>query len=162
MQHWRTDLPVHTGVIQVDVPHGHSAGSRQWAQKSAVIAKGRENKNFVKHNLGLIRATFAHQKRGRVSNLAGWEQVGRKVLARLMSDPHDLTKEYKVVKDDEASSQGVRHPDVLRPMFKLNWGRTPSEPPMDKPQVIMVKDAVVLLMCFFRRHEKDAKKSARA
>ena len=161
MQHWRTDLPVHTGVIQVDLPHGHSAVSRQWAQKTTVTAKGEENKNAVKHNLSLIRATFAHQNRGRVSNLAGWEQAGRKVLARLMSDPHDLTKEYKVVKDDEASIQGVRHPDVLWPMFKLIWG-TPPEPPMDKPQVIMVKDAVVLLMCFFCRHEKDAKKSARA
>ena len=117
--------------------------------------------NFVKHNLSLIRATFAHQKRGHVSNLAGWEQAGRKVLARLMSDPHDLTTEYKIVKDDEASFQGVRFPDVIWPMFKLTWG-TPLEPPMDKPQVTMVKDAVVLLMCFCGRHEKDAKKSARA
>ena len=143
-------------MTQVELPHGHSAVSRQWAQKTTVPAKCEENNNFVKHNLGLIRATFAHQKRGRVSNLAGWEQAGRKVLARLMSDPHDLTKEYKIVKDDEASLQGVRFPDVLWPMFKLIWG-TPPEPPMDKPQVIMVKDAVVLLMCFFCRHEKDAK-----
>ena len=148
-------------MIQIDLPHGHSAVSRQWAQKTTVTAKGEENKNAVKHNLGLIRATFFHQKRGRVINLAGWEQAVRKVPARLMSDPHDLTKEHKVVKDDEASLQGVRFPDVLWPMFKLIWGGTPPEPPMDKPQVIMVKDAVVLLMCFFCRHEKDAKIGSR-
>ena len=135
-------------MIQVDLPHGHSSGRRQWTQHTKVSASGEESKNFVKHNISLVRATYAHQKRGRVSNLAGWEQASRKVLARLMSDPHDLMKEYKVVRDDGLSLEGVRFPDVLWPMFQLILG-TPPEPPLDKPKVIMVTDAVVLLICFF-------------
>ena len=82
-------------VAEGELPHGHRQRNRIAKLHTPTTEACNEDLNFTRQNMATTRDTFAHQKRGRVSNLAGWAQSGKGLLVR-MKDPGAKLGEFEI------------------------------------------------------------------